>query len=207
MGKFIDLTGRRFGRLVVLERAQNRGHHTCWLCQCDCGNKKTVYGTALGAGLTKSCGCFNVEKMLSRTVTHGMTRSRLYREYSSMKRRCTNPNVRDYCRYGGRGISVCSEWLNSFEAFRDWAISAGYQEDLSLDRVDVNGNYCPENCRWITMDAQANNKRTSRFITYNGKTLTVAQWSKATGIKKETLYGRLNRGWPAEKILTKDPHR
>lgn len=207
MGSFIDRTGHRFGRLTVLERAENKGKHTCWLCLCDCGKTTVVFATALKAGLTVSCGCYNIEKIRDRSQTHGMTKTRLYREYSSMKRRCTNANSSDYLNYGGRGITVCEEWMTSFMAFQKWALSNGYRDDLTLDRIEVNGNYEPGNCRWITNDEQANNKRCSRLLTHKGMTLTVAQWSKITGISRYTLYGRLNAGWSAEKALTTPPRR
>lgn len=142
------------------------------------------------------------KKRQGRHPTHGMTKTRLYREWLSMKQRC-NPENTNYSRnYSRRGIVVCSEWSENFEAFRDWAMSNGYRDDLSLDRINVNGNYEPSNCRWASRSEQQNNKRNNRFITYNGKTQTPQQWSEEIGISKGTIRARLRSGWSVEKTLT-----
>ena len=160
MGKLIDLTGRVFDRLTVLRRnGSNNQNGAKWECLCICGNKKTVNSSTLKQGTTKSCGCFAREKSIERFTTHGMSRrARQYGCWDSMKVRCTNPNNNAYKYYGGRGIKVCDRWLNSFENF--WEdMKEGYRDDLTLDRIDNDGNYEPRNCKWSTRLEQIHNRR------------------------------------------------
>lgn len=197
-----DMSGLRFGRLVVLERAGTRSKNPIWRCRCDCGNEIFAMGGNLRSGDTQSCGCLNRENAKKRYLTHGGTNTRLFRIWHNMKNRCGNPNTKDYADYGSRGIKVCPEWSENFEAFRDWAMANGYREDLTLDRKDNDGPYSPENCRWITNAAQQNNRRNNHLLTLYGKTQTITKWAEETGINRSTLKARLKRGWSIEKALT-----
>lgn len=202
MGKMVDVTGQKFGRLLVLERTENnKNNNSQWLCKCDCGNTVIVTGASLRSGNTKSCGCTRKEKLSNLRMTHGKSETRLYSEWASMIGRCRCKGATRYNNYGGRGITVCQEWME-FELFYDWAIANGYADDLTLDRKDTNGNYCPENCRWITSKKQANNRRNNHFITYNGETHTIAEWAEITGINQSTLRSRiLSLNWNVERAL------
>lgn len=133
--------------------------------------------------------------------THHETKTRLHKIWESMHSRCENPNHKYYANYGGRGIVVCDEW-NEYLSFRDWAIETGYNDNLTIDRIEVNGNYCPENCRWATIREQQNNKRSNHLVQFNGVSHTISEWSEIIGIKKTTIKERLNAGWPIEKVLT-----
>ncbi len=200
----IDLTGKRFGRLTVISRSDRPGHKVCWNCLCDCGNTSVVEGSSLKNGRIKSCGCWPREESASRAAKqftkHGSSGTRLYRIWKSMRTRCLNPNSRSWDSYGGRGITICPEW-NDYTAFQEWAISSGYRDGLSIDRIDVDGNYCPENCRWATAEEQSNNKRNSRLISINGVTHTLAQWSAIAGINRGTLKSRVESGWSGESLI------
>ena len=189
MGRFIDLTGRKFGRLTVIDRVQNRGEKVAWKCLCECGNTSIVTGTALKSGKSKSCGCLKLEN--PSNLRHGKYGIRQYRIWIMMKQRCYNPKTPTYKHYGGRGITVCDEWLHNFQAFYDWAMANGYADDLTIDRKDVNGNYEPSNCRWATSEEQHTNTRRNVYFEYNGEKLTLSQLAHKYNIPVETLWNRI----------------
>lgn len=205
MGKFIDLTGKRFGRLFVIERGENdKQKKPMWKCQCDCGEYVTVRGAALSQGHTVSCGCYCREKH----TTHGGFGTRLYKIWQSMNDRCCCETHPAYADYGNRGIRVCEEWLD-FAKFREWALENGYDKTApkwkcTLDRKDVNGNYEPSNCRWVDMKVQGRNKRNNRLLEYNGEQHTLSEWSEILGVGYQTLYARITRyGWNGKDVLSR----
>ena len=199
MQRMIDHTGEQFGRLTVIEYAgKNKHGQPMWRCRCDCGKEITVRADGLTTGHTKSCGCYKSDIH----ATHRMKNTRLYDIWRGMKKRVGLKTLHNYEEYGGRGITACQEWLDSFEVFRDWAMENGYRDDLSLDRIDNDGPYSPENCRWATQKEQNNNKRNNHVVTYEGKEMTVTQLAEITGIERHTLYRRLNSGWDVEKAVS-----
>ena len=196
MGNKLDLVGNRYGRLTVVSCAPNHGTRTAWNCLCDCGTECVITTRDLRAGDTKSCGCYMKELAIERHKKHGASShsgnaTRLYRIWKHMRRRCLCPNNKAYKNYGGRGIKICDEWADSYIAFRDWSIAHGYKDSLTLDRIDNNGMYCPQNCRWASAVTQANNKRSNHLITHNGKTQTIAQWAREIDLSYFTLYSRI----------------
>lgn len=205
MGKFVDLTGKRFGRLTVIERSPSiKLGVTRWLCKCDCGNLTVTTTGRLRNGTCRSCGCLHIEsarKQGHACAKHHKTNCRLYRAWSNMKTRCYNKANKSYERWGGRGIYVCDEWLHDFEAFYNWAMSSGYDKHKTLDRIDNDGPYCPSNCRWATPKEQARNTRKNRHITYDGETHTLAEWSEILGVSPSTLCYRLKH-YPVEISFT-----
>lgn len=202
--QIIDITGKRYGRLTVKRLIGKTSYRdTLWECECDCGNKVVVKKGNLLSGNTKSCGCLREENI----TKHGGCNSRLYRVWQAMKHRCLNPKDAEYHNYGGRGITVCNEWLD-FKNFYDWSILNGFNEyaskgESTIDRINVNDGYKPENCRWVDMKTQSNNRRNNRFLTYDGKTMTLSQWAEEKNINVGTLQSRIDvHHWSIEKALT-----
>lgn len=212
MGKFKDLTGMKFGKLTVLERAEDyvqpSGRHRIqYKCLCDCGNEKVILGDNLSCGYTQSCGCLQKERASEACKTHGETDTRLYGVWCAMKRRCYQTYDPKYPFYGGRGIVMCDEWRNDYIAFRDWAYAHGYDPnaprgECTLDRIDVNGNYYPDNCRWVDMQTQMNNVRSNHTICYQNEIHTIAEWSRKLNVAYQKLYSALSKhDFDMEKAL------
>ena len=196
-----EITGQKFGKLTAIKldhiQKKSNGTRHFWLCQCDCGKELIVEKYCLTSGHTKSCGCLKIG-----TPTHGLTKTRIYRTWCRMKERCYRVKNNRYQNYGGRGIKVCDEWKNDFMSFYNWAMAHGYTDNLTIDRINVNGNYEPNNCRWITTKAQNNNRKSNRFLTFNNETHTVAEWAEKVNIPVSVIYHRLYRKWSVEKALT-----
>lgn len=202
MGKVKDITGQKFGRLTVIKFLRIENHKAIWLCECECGNLTEVATNHLTSGHTKSCGCLHKERTIESHKTHGQKNTRLYRIWRCMKQRCYNKNFPYFQDYGGRGITVCSEWYNDFMAFYDWAMKNGYDNTLTIDRIDVNGNYEPNNCRWATAKQQARNRRNNINFTYNGETHCLKQWCEILGLNYNTVGTRFyTYGWSIERAL------
>lgn len=193
------MIGKKIGYLTILRQADDyvspKGcHYSRWVCKCDCGNEIIRRRDSIMHATNPSCGCKKLEGTRAASITHGdasrKNRNRLYTIWANMKKRCNNPNGWDYKLYGGRGIFVCDEWKR-YEAFKEWALKNSYREDLTLDRIDVDGPYSPENCRWATFAKQSNNKRTNRYLTYDGKTMSMKDWSKELNVNYNTLRSRV----------------
>lgn len=215
MRKMKNLKGQKFGRLTAIcPVAKNNLGVVLWLCDCDCGNDTIVEGRSLTSGATRSCGCLDREAHQFRPnrTTHGKSGTRIYRIWKKMKSRCSNPNDPDYQQYyGSRGITVCPEWLNDFQSFYEWAMSHGYSDELTIDRLDNDKGYSPENCRWATSKTQAINRnlvRNAKTITFHGESHTVREWAEITGINRVTIHSRIfKRGWDIERALTTTPSK
>ena len=207
MSQRIDMIGKKYGRLTILNlHHKDKNSRLFYLCRCDCGDEKIINGERIRKGKTKSCGCYNREITKSRSIKHNMRYTKIYNVWRNIKERCISNNK----DYGGRGIKVCDEWLNNFKAFYEWSIKNGYIEKIengkniiSLDRIDVNGNYEPSNCRWVTNDIQCNNKRNNLFVNYKDTKYTVSQLSKKFNIKYEKLRKAYHKG-TIKKLLPAD---
>jgi hypothetical protein len=194
MGKFTDITSKKFNKLTVISRAENRGIHPAWLCKCECGNLVEVTATNLKTGNTKSCGCHKVEL----STIHGKHGHPLYKAWQGMHQRCKNKTNREFHLYGGRGISVCERW----DSFANFLNDVGERPSgMSLDRIDTNGNYEPDNCRWASWTQQNRNRRNNRFLSARNLTLTVVEWAEMTGTKYATIMNRLKSGWTDEQAI------
>lgn len=204
-----NLVGMKFGRLTVMDRESPKSKKAkgLWVCKCECGNVIKVNTSDLKSGNTTSCGCKRKETLRQLRTKHGESNTRLYNVWSDMKKRCYNTKNVDYKNYGGRGITVCDEWMD-FQNFYEWAIANGYDEtaprgQCTIDRIDVDGCYEPENCRWVDRYIQMNNKRNNRILTYNGESHTLAEWCEIVNIPYSCLKSRLNKlHWSVEKTLT-----
>lgn len=203
MSSFIDISGHKYGRLRVIKRDKNRKGRTAWLCKCDCGTFVTVLRQSLRSGATVSCGCYMREVTIKAHKKHGHSpssgKSPEYSAWVSMIQRCNNPNSRAYKDYGARGIIVCDEWMSFDNFLRDMGCRP---DSMTLDRIDNNGNYEPSNCRWATRKQQMRNRRNNRILEYNGKKLTLTEWSEETGLTIETIRNRLRLGWDLSHALT-----
>ncbi len=204
-----DIVGKKFNRLTVLSFSHkklhpnpSKGYFYFYKCQCECGNITVVRRERLISLETKSCGCYGKEvrnKILAtkRTLSH-----RLYRIWRGIKTRCYDVNCARYSNYGKRGIAMCNEWRGNFNAFYEWAVSNGYQDNLTIERIDVNGNYEPLNCTWVNAKIQANNRTNNHLIFFNNQTYTLSEWADILKINRSTLWYRLKRGWSVEQAFT-----
>lgn len=201
MANFTDITGQTFNFLTVIERLENSEKGRArWRCLCVCGNYTIVTTGNLKNGAVKSCGCL---RKTNANRTHGLSHTRHYKKWVSMKRRCYDVNDPHYKNYGARGIRVCDNWKNDFTSFYKWCMETGEREDLTLERLDVNGNYSPSNCSWVDKKTQANNRTTNRIYTYNGKTQNLAQWCEELNLKYGLVHSRIYKhGWSFEKAIT-----
>ncbi len=205
-----DLTGKRFGRLIVLsacrrERVEGGTRprfYLYWDCVCDCGTRKECKGEALSSGIVKSCGCLK-NLLGQRSVTHGLTETVEYRIWTGILTRCRNPHAKAFRLYGAAGISICDRWLDFANFLAD--MGARPSSRHSIDRIDNTGNYEPGNCRWATAKEQSNNQKRNVRLTFNGSTRTIHQWSEITGFKAGTIWTRSKAGWSIERTLTEVP--
>lgn len=199
--RFQDLTGQRFGRLVVVAYEGRDCHRTSiWRCVCDCGNEAVTKSRELKSGDTKSCGCRNREVAAMRFAIHGLSHRPEHGAWSQMIQRCTNERTKAYADYGGRGIRVCQRWL-SFQQFIE-DMGPRPSPEHTIDRIDNNGNYEPENCRWATVRQQRRNTRANRLLTMNSQTKTAIEWCEELGMPSSVVYARIHLGWDDERVLT-----
>lgn len=208
MSVFLDLTGKRYGRLKVIgiaeKRISGKRERYYWDCECDCGNHKKVRTDCLTSELVKSCGCMKKEQDRINLVAnhrHKLSGTRIYREWQGMKRRCLKPNDKAYNNYGGRSITICDEWLDKPDKFFEWAFQNGYRDDLTIDRIDVNGNYEPSNCRWADIKTQCRNRRSNVYIDYKGKKITLIELSEITKLPYHTLSRRYHKGDRGDELI------
>lgn len=201
MLKIDDFVGKRFGKVVVLSfKSKGVYREPLWCCKCDCGKEFVTSAYRLVAGRTKTCGC-------SRRI-HKLTNHPLYGIWINMRRRCHDAKSDNYYRYGARGIHVCDKWFADFKAFYDWSMENGYKKGLTIDRIDNDKGYSPDNCRWVDYKTQARNKRNNHLLTYGGVTKTLQEWSYEYKIHHATLYQRITKlGWDIEKALTTPPNK
>lgn len=200
-----DYTGMRVGRLTVIGQSENDPKKL--ICRCDCGAETEIFKSNLTRGHTRSCGCLKAEIVKAGAhTTHGKSHTRLYKIWKGMQRRCKDPNRNRASSYAKKGITVCKDW-EDFTVFEEWAYSHGYRDDLSIDRIDNDGNYCPENCRWVSQRAQANNRSSNRYLEFRGEKKTLLEWAEETGIPRSVITARLSIGWDTERALTQEKRK
>jgi len=203
-----NIIGNRYGKLTVVELyGKDKHHNQIYRCICDCGNEQFASAYRLKSASVKSCGCLKKEQPKKAFTTHGLRNHQLYIRWYKMKSRCNNPQDPRYKDYGGRGIRICSEWENDLRKFYEWSMTHGYSENLTLDRIDNDGDYTPDNCRWTDSYTQAANKRNNHCITLNGQTKILAEWCRIYNISPVCVVGRLHRGWSEMNALTIPPKR
>lgn len=198
MSNFIDISGKKFNRLTAICFDHRNGKDYYWKFKCDCGKEKIIRKNSVMSGKVVSCGCYHNEKTSFINRTHHMKGTRIYRCWDGIKQRCHNKNDCSYKNYGGRGIKLCKEW-ERFEPFMKWALENGYRDDLTIDRIDYDGNYCPENCRWATYREQVRNRRNNVWITYNGETKLLIDWIRFFG--KSNYYLKKKKGMSDKEIF------
>ena len=202
-----DYTGIKSGRLTVIGfDHKTKTNHVYVKCRCECGNETVVRASSILRKITQSCGCLGREKSKEKATKHGMFGTRIYNIWAGFRRRCYDKKVDAYKWYGAKGITYCKEW-DKFENFYEWAKNNGYNDDLTIDRIDVNGNYCPENCRWIPIEEQARNKTSNTVVEYNGEKRCLSEWAEEYNINYETLLTRIRRGFPFEEVLNHEKYK
>ena len=213
MGKFVDLTGQKFNKLTVISRVESRRQPsgklvTYWKCKCECGKTTEVKACDLKNGHTVSCGCSHIQQakqqaktMSKNNILHGKSNTRLYHIYNGMFNRCYKEKHKFYKNYGGRGIKICDEWLNNFMTFYNWAINNDYQDNLTIDRINNDGNYEPNNCRWQTIKEQANNRRTNQMYEYKGKKQSLKEICNELHLNYTTIWKRIKKGMSLEEAI------
>lgn len=189
-----SLVGEKFGKLTVVEETKNNRGEKAWLCKCDCGSNQVVKTWPLKNGKVSSCGCGWKKR-------HGLSTHPLYNKMRNMKKRCYNPNSKDYKDYGARGIKICKEWLDDFNTFYDWAIESGWKDGLTIDRIDVDGDYEPSNCQWQTRAEQNRNQRKTKYVEINGDSKLLGDWAKQYGLAPSAVWSRYNRGVRGADLL------
>lgn len=208
MAKHNDLTGQKFGRLTVLREAGHpRSGIYLWECVCDCEAHTHIIleGGKLKSGNTKSCGCLNREKIIKRNKENALyhpKNQKIFGRWVGMKDRCYNPNHKKFQYYGGKGIRICDEWLNNYSAFEDWSLNNGFSDELTIDRIDSDKDYSPDNCRWVTWEVQHNNTSRNKYLTYKGRTQSLSDWCKELGLNYGRTKARLNAcHWTVEEAF------
>ena len=191
----------KYGRWTVLNKVGQQGHGFMLKCRCDCGTERIVNFQHLKRGTSKSCGCFRKEKTSEIMSTHRMSKTKLFKIWCGMKKRCFDKKCKSYADYGGRGIFACNEWLN-FKPFMEWALANGYQRNLTIERIDNDEGYYPENCTFIPKREQAKNTRANRLIIYHGKRQCIAVWARELNIAYNTIIWRFNKGYPPNQCLS-----